>query len=43
MAMDGPGMGEIPPAILDDIMRTTHVVHPTAGHFNGECTTSWSP
>lgn len=32
MAMDGPGMGDIPPAILDDIMRTSHVV----GHFNGE-------
>ena len=29
-------MGEIPPAILDDIMRTSHVVHPAAGHFNGE-------
>ena len=34
--MDGPGMGEIPPAILDDIMRTSHVIHPTTGHFNGE-------
>lgn len=36
MSMDGPGMGEIPPAILDDIMRTSHVVH--ASHFNGETT-----
>ena len=33
--MEGPGMGEIPPAILDDIMRTSHIVHPSAG-FNGK-------
>lgn len=42
--MDGPGMGEIPPAILDDIMRTSHVIHPTTGHFNGEyIDTAWLP